>query len=57
MIKYQSRKFIVAMATIASTTGLAAFGKMSGDVATVLLAVNLGYHAANAWIATNNGKK
>ena len=55
MKNYGSRKFIVAMSSIASVVGLAAYGKMTGDVATVLLAVNIGYHAANAWIATRNG--
>ena len=48
--RFTSRKFIVAMASIASVTGLAAYTKMTGDVATVLLAVNAGYHLANAYV-------
>lgn len=48
-MRYGSRKFIVAMASIAAAVGLAVLEKMSGDVAMVLTAVNVGYHAANAW--------
>jgi len=45
------------MASIFSTTILAGYGKMTGDVATVLLAVNVGYHAANAFVTgKGNGK-
>ena len=50
--RFTSRKFIVAMSSIIASTALAAYGKMTGDVATVLLAVNAGYHLANAWIST-----
>ncbi len=48
-MRYASRKFIIAAASIVGAVGLALADKMTGDVAMVLAAVNLGYHAANAW--------
>jgi len=49
--KYYSTKYHVSLLSIAAVTGLAAYGKMTGDVATVLMAVNVGYHTANAWVS------
>lgn len=48
-MRYGSRKFIISMVSIAAVVVLAVFEKMTGDVAMVLTAVNVGYHAANAW--------
>ena len=48
-MRYGSRKFIISMASIAAAVALAFVEKMTGDVAMVLTAVNVGYHAANAW--------
>ncbi len=53
MKNYGLRKWSIAFFSIASATALAAFGKMTGDVATVLLAVNVAFHPANAWITRN----
>ena len=57
MSSYSSRKFIVAISSMVITTILSLFGKMNGDVASVFLAINVGYPAANAIIkGKQNGK-
>lgn len=50
MSRFSSRKFIVTMAVVAATTGLAVAGKMTGDVSTVLVVCVGAYNAANAVI-------
>ena len=57
MKSYGLRKFLIAALSVASVTGLAAYDNMNGDVAMVLIAVNVAFHGANAWILRNgNGK-
>lgn len=57
MTRLSSRKFILSMATLVSTVALAACGKMTGDVATVFLALVASYNAANAFVTgAGNGK-
>ena len=57
MKSYGLRKFLIAALSIVSVTGLAAYSHMTNDVAMVLLAVNVAFHGANAYISRNgNGK-
>ena len=54
--KYGSRKFIVTMTGMALTALLALLGKMTGDVALVMVACITGYHLANAWTTGKGGE-
>lgn len=55
--RFTSRKFIVVMSCIAAASGLAAYGKMTGDVATVLLACVVSYNMANAYVEGKGAEK
>ena len=49
--RLSSRKFIICMTIIVSVVALAFDGKMTGaEVSTVLVAVVVGYNAANAYV-------
>tara|TARA_R100001594_G_C3926864_1_gene237134 strand:+ start:416 stop:556 length:141 start_codon:yes stop_codon:yes gene_type:complete len=40
------------MLSILSSLYLSLIGKLTSDFASVLMAVNIGYHISNAWIQT-----
>lgn len=46
-MKFQSRKFIIAILLIVCTTGLAIAGKLTSDVMMVFMSVGIGYGFAN----------
>ncbi len=55
--RLSSRKFVISIGLGAATTTLAAYGKMTGDVATVFLAIVASYNIANAYVTgAGNGK-
>lgn len=54
MEKYRSRKFIVTLFCAVSAVALASVGKMSGDVATVLMACVAAYNLGQAYIDGKN---
>ena len=46
---YRSRKFIITVSSLVIGVGMAYFGKLTPELANIILAANASYNMANAW--------
>lgn len=46
---YRSRKFIITVSSLVIGVGMAYLGKLTPELANIILAANASYNLANAW--------